>query len=59
MDVGAGTGVAALEQKMKIIVCTADPAQHGNPTEALGELEIAKMETTEKTDNKSNSAVMK
>ena len=44
---------------MKIIVRAADPAQHGNPTEAFGELEIAKMETPEKTDNKSNSVMRK
>ena len=44
---------------MKVTVRTADPAQHGNPTEAFGELEIAKMETPEKTDNKSNTAMMK
>ena len=56
MDVGAGTGAVVLEEKMMIIVRTA---QHGNPTEAFGELEIAKMETPEKMDNKSNSDVMK
>ena len=43
------------EQKLKVIICTA----HGNPTEAFGELKLAKMETPEKTDNKSNTAVMK
>ena len=59
MDVGAGKGAAALEQKMKVVVRTADPAQQGYPTEAFGELEIAKMETPEETDNKSNTAVMK
>ena len=45
-----------LEQKLKVIMRTA---QHGNPTEAFVELEIAEMETPEKTDNKSNSTVMK
>ena len=53
MDVGAGTGAVVLEQKIKTIVRTADTAQHGNPTE------ITKMETPEKTENKSNSAAMK
>ena len=56
MDVGAGTGAAVLEQKLNVTMRTA---QHGNLTEEFGELEIAKMETPEKTDNKSNSAVMK
>ena len=59
VNVGAGTGAAVLESKLKIIVRTADRAQHGNRTEAFRELEIAKMETHEKTDNKSNIAVMK
>ena len=55
MDVGAGTGAAVLEQKLKVFMRTA----YGNPTEAFGELEIAKIESPEKTDNTSNSAVMK
>ena len=55
MDVGAGTGAVVLEQKLKVIMRTAN----GNPTEAFGELEIANMETPEKTVNKSNTAVMK
>ena len=52
MHVGARTGAVVLEQKMEIIVRTADPAQHGNPMEAFGEFEIATMETPEKADNK-------
>ena len=59
MDVGAETGAAVLEQKLRVIVRTADPAQHGNPREAFGALRKTKMESPEKTDNKLNSAVMK
>lgn len=50
MDIGVGTGATALEQKLKVIMRTA----HGNPMEAFGEMEVANMETLEKTDNKSN-----
>ena len=55
MDIRAGTETAGLEQRLEVIMRTA---QHGNPREAFGALEIAKVETPEKTDNKSNSAVM-
>ena len=41
MNVGAETGAAVLDQKPKVIVRTTDSAQHGNPREAFGELEIS------------------
>ena len=46
MDIGAETGTAELEHKLKVIMRTA---QHRNPTKSFGALEIAKMETPEKT----------
>lgn len=48
-----------LEQKLKAIVRTADPAQQENPREAFGALEPEKIETFQRTENKSNSAVTK
>ena len=58
VDVGAETGADALEQKLKIIARTTNPTHHGNAREAFDELKTTKMKTTEKTDNKSKSAVM-
>ena len=49
---GVGTGATVLEQKLKIITRTANPAQLGNPREAFDEFEITKMETLDRTDNK-------
>lgn len=53
------TGALALEQKLKNISRTADLAQQPNPRGAFGVLETATVETFERTDLKSDSAVMK
>lgn len=51
--------MAVLKQKLKIMVRTADSAQHENPREAFGAMKISNMETPEKTNIKSNSTVVK
>ena len=52
-------GVVALGRKLKDITRTADLAQQENPKEAFGDLKIATMETLERTDSKTDSAVIK
>lgn len=37
---------------------TANPAQHGNPSESFDALYIIKMETLDKTDNKSGVSLL-
>lgn len=59
VDVGTETRAAALEEKMTVTVRTADPSQQGNPREALGAFEKAKMESLETADIKSKIAVTK
>ena len=54
VDVEVERGTATLEQKLKVITSTANPTQHGKVREAFGALEMAKMDTPEKTDNKTN-----
>lgn len=56
--VGADTEAAVLAHKPKVTVRTEHPARHGNPIEGFGALRETKMEMPEKTDNRSNSAVM-
>ena len=48
-----------LEQKLKAITSTANPTQHGKLREAFGALEMAEIETPEKTDNILNTTVVK
>lgn len=59
MDVGTKTGAAALEQKRKVMVRTADSVQQGNPKEEFGALKKTKMETPERTDSKSDRTLVK
>lgn len=47
VDVRAETGAVAQEE----IVRTADLAKHGIPREVFGALQIAKVETLERTDS--------
>ena len=56
--IGVETWAAVLEHKLKVIVRTTDPAQHGNLKKTFGALEMAMMETLERTDNNSNGAVV-
>ena len=58
MDVGTETGAAVLEQELKVIVRTTDPSQHENPLVAFGAFKRDNLETHEKMNKKTNSAVM-
>ena len=59
MDISEETRSLVLEQKLKVIVRTADIAQQRDPIEVYEAWKATKMETLESTDNKSNSAMMK
>ena len=59
VDVRAKPEVAAPEQKPKAVMRNSDLAWKGSPREEFGALDTAKVETLDRTDNKSDSAVMK
>lgn len=59
MNNEAETAAVELWQKLEDIACTTNLVQQGNPKEAFGSLETAKVETLERRDKKSDSAAVK